>query len=231
MQAKLFKTDSGDSKVMRKEARNALIEFAKDEYYRILIIEEGLVPVPLVGADAYKSFKPSLHSWPTLPDGTQIDRTYEGPSKYGADELLLGLNVTDKNSEIEEAKMNAVVGRSTQHFLARMGAIEVEYGREPQPDLPIDEQITILRWVDGVARLVLIIGLEDEVAIARAAQSIADVSINEHMRQSFKEAGAIKPLVQLLDHKSDAIRLAATCALERLSVRFSSFPYSMSVVY
>ncbi|KAK3222083.1 hypothetical protein Dsin_009108 [Dipteronia sinensis] len=212
-----FKYSEG-SEVIRKEARNALIELAKDEYYRILIIEEGLVPVPMIGAAAYKSFKPGLYSWPSLPDGTEIERTSNSPSRYGANELLLGLNLNDKNVNMEEAKMNAIVGRAKQQFLVRIGGIELEDERKPQSELPIDGQLTILPWVDGVARLVLILGLEDEVAIARAAHSIADASINEHMRLSFKEAGAIKNLVQLLDHNSDAVRLAATGALERLSI-------------
>lgn len=204
---------------MRKEARNALIELAKDDYYRILIIEEGLVPVPMVGAAAYKSFRPELHSWPSLPDGTVIERTSQGPSKYGANELLLGLNINEKNVNIEEAKMNAMVGRAKQHFLARIGAIESEDGRKPESEFPTDLRLTLLPWMDGVARLVLILGLEDERAITRAAESIAHASINEHMRISFKEAGAIKYLVQLLDHSSDAVRLSVTHALERLSLR------------
>ncbi|KAJ0038171.1 hypothetical protein Pint_22338 [Pistacia integerrima] len=218
LQAKLLKTDVEGSKVIRKEARNALIELAKDEYYRILIIEEGLVPVPMIGSAAYKSFRPGLYSWPSLPDGTEIERTSQGPSRYGANELLLGLNVSEKNVDIEEAKMNAVVGRAKQQFLARIGAIELEDERKPQSDLPTGQRVTLLPLMDGVARLVLILGLEDEAAISRAAESIADASINEHIRVSFKEAGAIKLLVGLLDHNNDAVRLAATCALERLSV-------------
>ncbi|XVE91998.1 hypothetical protein REPUB_Repub01dG0059300 [Reevesia pubescens] len=40
--AKLLKTDVEGSKVIRKEARNVLLELAKDHYYRILVIEECL---------------------------------------------------------------------------------------------------------------------------------------------------------------------------------------------
>ncbi|XWS69352.1 hypothetical protein CRYUN_Cryun04dG0172000 [Craigia yunnanensis] len=215
--AKLLKTDVEGSKMIRKEARNALLELAKDHYYRILVIEEGLVPVPVVGAAAYKSFRPELYSWPTMPDGTEIEQTSKGPSRFGASELLLGLNV-DKNIEIEEAKMNAIVGRTQQQFLARIGAIELDDERKSQSGFPIDQRLTLLPWMDGVARLVLILGLDDEVSISRAAESIADSSINEHMRTSFKEAGAIKHLIQLLDHKSGAVLSAVTHALERLSV-------------
>ncbi|MBA0607432.1 hypothetical protein Godav_019733 [Gossypium davidsonii] len=185
--AKLLKTDMEGSKVIRKEARNALLELIKDQYYRILVIEEGLVPIPMVGAASYKSFKPGLYSWPTMPDGTEIEQTSKGPSKFGASELLLGLNVGE-NAELEEARKNAIVGRTQQQFLARIGAIELDGKRESQ-----------------------------------AAESVADSSINEHMRTSFKEAGAIKHLVRLLDHNSFAVRSAVIHALERLSVSSSLY--------
>ncbi|KAB5538067.1 hypothetical protein DKX38_015600 [Salix brachista] len=207
-----------ESKVIRKEARNALVELSKNEYYRILVIEEGLVPVPLIGIAAYRSLTPSLHSWPSLPDGSKIERTSKGPSRFGASELLLGLNIDDKNANLEEAKMNAIIGRSKQQFLARSGAIEVEDTKLPQSELSKNKQFTLLPWMDGVARLVLILELEDESSICRAAESIARASINEHLRNSFKEAGAVKNLIQLLDHNSDAIIFAAVGALERLSI-------------
>uniref|UniRef100_A0A2N9ETU7 Uncharacterized protein n=1 Tax=Fagus sylvatica TaxID=28930 RepID=A0A2N9ETU7_FAGSY len=216
--AKALKTDVEGSKVLRKEARNALLELAKDEYYRILVIEEGLVPVPMIGASAYKSFKPGLHSWPSLPDGTKIKQTSKGSSIFGASELLLGLNVDDENVNIEETKMNAIVARTQQQFLARIGAIEIENGEKSQSECSTELRLTLLPWMDGVARLVLILELEDESAILRAAESIADASINEHMRVAFMEAGAIKHLVRLLGHDNDSVKLAATQALDRLSI-------------
>ncbi|KAL0430269.1 UNVERIFIED_CONTAM: Junction plakoglobin [Sesamum radiatum] len=216
--ANLLKANEEDSKVIRKVARNALLELAKDEYNRILVMEEGLVLVPLVGAAAYKSFRPALYSWPSLPDGTKIEQSSKGPSRYGASELLLGLNVDDKNVELEEAKMNAVVGRTQQQFLVRMGSIEIEDDTKSNGEWSSSQRVTLLPWVDAVARLVLILGLEDESAIARAAGSIADASVNEHMRTSFKEAGAIKHLVQLINHPSDTVRLAVIRALDRLSI-------------
>ncbi|KAL4637843.1 hypothetical protein ACB092_03G106200 [Castanea dentata] len=216
--AKALTADLEGAKVLRKEARNALLELAKDEYYRILVIEEGLIPVPMIGASAYKSFKPGLYSWPSLPDGTEIKQTSKGPSKYGASEVLLGLNVDDKNVSIEETKMKAIVARSQQQFLARIGAIEIENGEKSQSGCLSEQRLTLLPWVDGVARLVLILELEDESAISRAAESIADASINEHIRVAFKEAGAIKHLVRLLGHNNDSVRLSATQALERLSI-------------
>lgn len=216
--ANILKTDVEGSKVIRKEARNALLELAKDEYYRILVVEEGLVPVPLIGAAAYKSFRPGLHSWPSLPDGTKIEQTSKGPSRFGASELLLGLNIDDKNVNMEEAKMKAIVGRTQQQFLARIGAIEMENEKKSQSECCTDPRLTLLPWMDGVARLVLILELEDELAISRGAESIADASINEHMRVAFKDAGAIKHLVQLLGYTNDSVRLAVAQALERLSI-------------
>ncbi|KAJ8770091.1 hypothetical protein K2173_010136 [Erythroxylum novogranatense] len=207
-----------ESKIIRKEARNALVEFAKNEYYRILIIEEGLVPVPLIGSAAYRTFTPALHSWPNFPDGTRIDRTLKGPSRFGASELLLGLNIDDNSTDVGEAKMKAIIGRSKQQFLARSGAIEVEDAKSSQTESSSKRKFTLLPWIDGVARLVLILELEDESAISIAAEAIADSSINEHMRNSFKEAGAVSHLVRLLDHHNDSIKLSVIVALERLSM-------------
>ncbi|PWA45330.1 ARM repeat superfamily protein [Artemisia annua] len=213
--AKFLRTNSEGSKVIKKEAQSALLELAKDDYYKILLIEEGLVLVPLVGAAAYKSFRPSLHSWPSLPDGSELNvkQSIKGPSRFGASELLVGLHVEDdKNTKLEEAKKNAIVGRTQQQFLARIGAIEIEDENNK------NHKFTILPWVDGVARMVLILELEDESAIAKAAESIADASISEHMRTSFKEAGAVKNLVRLIDHQSEPVKVAVICALERLSI-------------
>lgn len=196
-----------------------LLELAKDAYHRILILEEGLVMVPIVGAAAYKSFRPVSHSWPTLPDGTKIERSSSTPSRYGASELLLGLNIRNKNINLKEEKANAIVGRTQQQFLARIGAIEMEGQNKPQLESSSNQQHTLLPWVDGVARLVLILGLEDEMAVERAAQAIADASIDEDMRISFKEAGAVKHLVRLLGHNNEAVRVAVANAVEKLSVR------------
>ncbi|KAJ9554230.1 hypothetical protein OSB04_018275 [Centaurea solstitialis] len=219
--AKFLRTDSEGSKIIRKEAQSTLLELAKDDYNKILLIEEGMVVVPLVGAAAYKSFRPSLHSWPSLPDGSEltVKQNLKGPSRFGASELLLGLHVEDeKNTKLEEAKKNAIVGRTQQQFLARIGAIETDDESDKTEPPTSDRRFTILPWVDGVARLVLILELEDESAIAKAAECIADSSVSEHMRTSFKEAGAVKNLVRLINHPGESVRLATVRALERLSV-------------
>ncbi|KAI5446514.1 hypothetical protein KIW84_014379 [Lathyrus oleraceus] len=57
----------------------------------------------------------------------------------------------------------------------------------------------------------------DKSAILKAAELIASVCINEHMRIAFKKAGAVNRLIWLLNSNDDAIRLTATQALEALS--------------
>lgn len=220
-QAKFLTNEKEGSKVIRKEAKNALLELVKDDYYNILVMEEGLVPVPLVGAAAYASFKPALHSWPSLPDGSDFRRSSKGPSRYGASELLLGLNVEDNADKIDKSKMDAIVGRTQQQFLARIGAIENE--DESNSDRWSSNKFhqTLLPLKDGVARLVLILEMEDETAIAKAADSVAAASVSEHMRTSFREAGAVKRLVHLLSHHSDAVRSSVLTALDKLSIRYN----------
>ncbi|XP_072967154.1 uncharacterized protein [Typha angustifolia] len=217
--ADLLKRKDEDSKIIRKEAKSALLELCKDEYFRTLITEEGLIRVPIVGSSAYQAVRSVTRSWPSLPDGTEIQRS-QRPSRYGASELLLGLNIQDRNLTLEYAKMNAIVGRSQQQFLARIGAIEMEDGRKAESQSLSNQHYTLLHWIDGVARLVLILGLEDLSAIIRAAYSIADASISENMRISFKEAGAIRHLVQLLHHNSETVRQAVVHALDRLSLSY-----------
>lgn len=218
IQAKFLASYSKESQVITKEARTALLELVKDDYYRILVIEEGLVPVPLIGAAAYKSYTPDLYESLAFPDGTKIEKTYTKPSRFGASEFLAGLNV-DRNAKVDEAKVNAVIGKTHQQFLVRVGAIEM--GETASHSEYSDDQpcLTLLPWIDGVARLVLILELEDKSAILRAAKSIASACINEHMRIAFKEAGAVKQLLRLLSCNDDAVQLAATQALERLSAR------------
>jgi hypothetical protein len=209
---------------LRKEARSALIQLASDDYYHSLIIEDGLVRVPLVGSAAYKAFRPLPHSWPSFPDGSEIQRSAR-PSKYGATELLLGLSVHEKEAKPDEAKVNAMIGRSNQQFLARVGAIELDDEGKDQSGSEKNDLHTILPWIDGVARLVLILGLEDVSAIKKAARATGDASVNEHMCTSFKEAGAVKPLLQFLKHSDAPVREVAAYALEKLSVRYLNSLY------
>ncbi|KAK8933446.1 hypothetical protein KSP39_PZI015786 [Platanthera zijinensis] len=215
--ADILRSDAGGSRIIRKAAKTVLLELSKDDIYRILVIENGLIRVPLIGAASYKSFRSQPHSWPSLPDGTELERTLR-PSRYGATDLLLGLTVREKSINLDEAKTNAIVGRSQQQFLARIGAIELDDGRREEFGSSSTKEHTLLSWMDGVARLVLLLGLEDVSAITRAAQSIADASICDHLRISFREAGAVKCLVHLLSHDDKAVQEAVVRALDRLSV-------------
>ena len=79
--------------------------------------------MPMIGAAAYKALTPGSYSWLSLPDGTKIEHSSEAPSKYDTSELLLRLNIDEKNAEIDKNKINAVVGQTHQQFLARIGAI------------------------------------------------------------------------------------------------------------
>ena len=75
-------------------------------------------------------------------------------------------------------------------------------------------------WWDGIARLVFILVLDDLSTVERASYSIADISINEEMLNAIHEAGTIPHLVQLLEHKDKALKVAAAFVLERLSLSY-----------
>ncbi|KAG0456415.1 hypothetical protein HPP92_024203 [Vanilla planifolia] len=117
--ADLFKCNAKDFKVIRKAAKMALLELSKDDYYRVLIFEEGLIRVPLVGAAAYKSFRPQLHSRPTLPDGTEFELTSR-PSKFGATELLLGLSFREKNFNLKSQRVMPSLHNLSSIFLHKL---------------------------------------------------------------------------------------------------------------
>jgi hypothetical protein len=94
--------------------------------------------------------------------------------------LLLGLSVSDKKTEPDEGKVNAMIGHSNQQFLARVGAIELDDEGKVQSRTQRNDLYTILPWVDGVAWLFLIIGLEDVSAIAKA---VNDASNHYHTEE------------------------------------------------
>lgn len=106
--ADILRSNAGGSKIIRKAAKTVLLKLWKDDCYRILVIENGLIRVPLIGTAAYKSFRPQPHSWPSLPDGTELERSLR-PSRYGAADLLLGLTVREKNINLDEADRKSVV--------------------------------------------------------------------------------------------------------------------------
>ena len=75
-------------------------------------------------------------------------------------------------------------------------------------------------WWDGIAHLVFILVLDDLSAVERVAYSIVDISINEEMLNALQEARTIPHLVRLLEHKDEALKVAAAFVLERLSLSY-----------
>ncbi|CAM6094598.1 unnamed protein product [Calypogeia fissa] len=212
--ARILLSDKEESKVARQEARNALLELTIDQHVKLLIIEEGLVPVPSIGASAYRSFKPLLQVAPALPESVKVKRpTSKVESKFGAGELLLGLSL--ENPEIDDATRLNIEGKVRQQFLARIGLL----GKTPaKSDRIGHERITLLPWWDGIPRLILILGLDDLTVARQAALAIADIAINEENRQAVHKGGAIPQLVRLLGSGDEDSTAAATFALDKLAI-------------
>jgi hypothetical protein len=208
------------SKMTRKEARNTLLALAENPNYRLAIIENGLVPVPLIGASAYRSFKPLLEEAPPLPDNISLG---EAPkSDFGAGELLLGLKAGADTPEIDDATRLTIEGRVKQQFLARIGVIEKEAKMQNAKAETVlcaqseEDKITFMPWWDGIPRLVLILGLNDLTVACRAAESMAEIAINEEHRQAIHKAGGVPHLVRLLGCGDEATTDATVLALDML---------------
>ncbi|KAL2630411.1 hypothetical protein R1flu_015097 [Riccia fluitans] len=213
--AKLL-VDEGATKVAKQEAKNALLEFAKEDEVKLLIIEEGLVFVPVIGANAYRSFKPLLQEAPTLPESiAALQTSPKPPSTFGAGELLLGLNLENGVKEIDEAERLIIEGRVRQQFLARIGVIDKKSSKVANND---DGQVTLMPWWDGITRLVLILGLDNLEVAKQALEALAQISINEEYRQAVQKAGAIPHLVRWLGCGDEDITEAAVSALEKLAI-------------
>ena len=182
-------------------------------------MEEGLVPVPLIGASAYRSFKPLLDKTPSFPEEIDLDAS-PLPSTFGAGNLLLGLNAKKKSYDIDEATQLAIDGRARQHFLGRIGLLEKE-AKAQVSDQTVNgkDQVTIMPWYDGIPRLVLILGLDD-VSVGRlAASTISEIAVNEEIRQVIHKAGSIPHLIRLLGSGDELATEAAASALEKLAIR------------
>lgn len=218
--ANLLKDNKNASKVARQEARNALLELVKDNYHKLLVIEEGLILVPLIGTSAFRFFKPPVQDAHSLPEGVNIKEVFSTPSRFDAGQLLPGLNVKYTGHELDETLRMAIEVQGQQQFLAETGVLEKDEGIKPQPWTASELSVTLMPWRDGIARLVFILVVDDLSAVERAAYSIADISINEEMRIAIQEAGAIPHLVRLLAHKYEALKVAAAFALERLSMSY-----------
>ena len=95
-----MKDTKNASKVVRREARNALLELMKDSYYKFLVIDEGLIIVPLIGASAFRSFKSPVKDAP-LPEGVNLKEVFSTPSRFG-------LNVKSIGHELDETLRMAI---------------------------------------------------------------------------------------------------------------------------
>ena len=78
---------------MRREAINALPKLMKDSYYKLLVIDEGLIIVPFIGASAFRSFKSPVKDAP-LPEGVNLKEVFSTPSRFGRILSPLGMNFT-----------------------------------------------------------------------------------------------------------------------------------------
>lgn len=130
------------------------------------------------------------------------------------------MNVKSVGHGLDETSRIAIEVQGQQQFLAQFGVLEKDEGTKPHLLTASEPRVTLMPWWDGIARLVFIIVLDDLSAVERAAYSIADISINEEIRNAIQEAGAIPHLVRLLGHKDEALKIAAAFALERLSLSF-----------
>eukprot|EP00850_Spirogloea_muscicola_P008886 SM000048S16598 [mRNA] locus=s48:621455:625861:- [translate_table: standard] len=244
--------EESTSGLARQSARNALTELCKAPFLRALMIEEGLVVVPLIGADAYRSFKPLLHEAPQLPQSVKLERRTLQADKdgdFGAGSLLLGLSVNDEASQLDERAQQELEGKVRQQFLARLGILEkaqakqrtasdqslntVAGDRQPQDEMagPANggissgdrsmdnaERVTVMPRLDGVPRLVLILGLDDATVAGRAARAAAEFAMTDDNRQAMRNAGAIPHLVRLLGSGDEEATAAAAVALSQLAI-------------
>ncbi|OAE19512.1 hypothetical protein AXG93_4794s1240 [Marchantia polymorpha subsp. ruderalis] len=214
--AKILLDDGHGTKVSRQEAKNALIRLGQERHIEHLIIEEGLVFVPVIGASAYRSFKPLLQEAPTLPESVDVLQTApKVPSTFGAGNLLLGLNWESRGNDIDDASRLIIEGRVRQQFLARVGVIGKKSSKTEESG---DEQVTLMSWWDGITRLVLILGLDNLNVAKQAVQALGSIAINEDNRQAIQKSGAIPHLVRLLGCGDEDIALAVTSTLNKLAI-------------
>eukprot|EP00897_Mesotaenium_endlicherianum_P008955 jgi/Mesen1/8088/ME000434S07338 len=238
--AKIINEECQVSKAALQRVRAVLTEMAgRDAALKSAVIEEGLAIVPLVGASAYASFKPLLQEEPRLPEklGQKIKLVRTPPEKdvFGAGKLLLGLQLP-AGAQVDAESAREMEGRVRQKFLARLGLLEPKpkegagagagaaaaaataSAAEPADGGSSSDKVTVMPWWDGVARLVLILGLENADVAARAADAVADFAIAEDHRQAIRRAGAVPQLVRLLSSGNEAATAAAASALERLAL-------------
>lgn len=203
----------------RQEARNCLLQLAKDPIQKSVIVEAGLVPVPLIGASAFRTFKPVMEDTFAIPeDDVQFTDNPSLTTVFGADKLLRGLKIGADAADIDKTTVLLNEGKVRQQFLARIGVIEKKNGVKGE-DLSSQDKVTFMPWWDGIARLVLILGLQNPSVAKEAAESLAEISITEDYRQAIHKAGAVPHLVKWLGSGDEAATEAAALALDKLGKR------------
>ncbi|GJM94228.1 hypothetical protein PR202_ga10858 [Eleusine coracana subsp. coracana] len=114
--------------------------------------------------------------------------------------------------EAATAKVNAMIGRSNQQFLARVGAIELGDEGKDQSGSEKNDLYTILPWIDGVARLVLILGLEDLLKHSdapvreAAAYALEKLSASSIVCQKIKAEGGLEVLIDIVKDPNTAVK-------------------------
>lgn len=203
----------------RQEARNCLLQLAKDPIQKSAIIEAGLVPVPLIGASAFRTFKPVMEDTFAIPEDIQFTQNPSLTTVFGADKLLRGLKIGNADN-IDKTTVLLNEGKVRQQFLARIGVIEKKSGGTLEEDTSSsDSEVTLMPWWDGIARLVLILGLQNPIVAKKAAESLAEISITEDYRQAINKAGAVPHLVKWLGSGDEAATEAAALTLDMLGKR------------
>ncbi|KAG0603894.1 hypothetical protein M758_10G128700 [Ceratodon purpureus] len=214
--AKILLEETSGCKVARQEARNCLLQLAKDPIQKSAIIEAGLVPVPLIGASAFRTFKPVMEDTFAIPEDVQFTQNPSLTTVFGADKLLRGLKIGNAD-DIDKTTVLLNEGKVRQQFLARIGVIEKKNSGKQAEDISSSEdKIILMPWWDGIARLVLILGLQNPSVAKKAAESLAEISITEDYRQAINKAGAVPHLVKWLGSGDEGATEAAALALDML---------------
>ncbi|KAK7308702.1 hypothetical protein VNO77_42327 [Canavalia gladiata] len=169
--AKFLTSNLEGSKVIRKEARNALLELVKDKYYGILVIEEGLVPVPLVGSAAYKSFTPV----PSIPHSECLNdqRFTLLPWMDGVACLVHILELEDKSVIIRAAESIATAC--------------------------INEHIRVaFKEAGAIKHLIRLLNCDENAVQLAAAQALERLSVSNVVCRVIEAEGVLGPLVSIL---------------------------------
>ncbi|CAI5512415.1 unnamed protein product [Closterium sp. Naga37s-1] len=121
----------------------------------------------------------------------------------------------DKDEKEKDGRENAKAEREKEEEEKR------EEQAEEEPAWSSKSYTLMSRW-DGVARLVLLMTLENEQVAARALAAAAELArAGEGNRRALRDAGAVVHAVRWMGAGGAAVRAAAVATVERLSVSAS----------